>query len=111
MKLTFNKTTIWPDKSLVDWCYDGKGYITKNGKKSVLTFIIRTNNTSVGYSSFVDVIDKNNDSIICSPIFWDIMEWSKTDQTLFHTQFHRQAAMQWAEDYYVNNILNEKIPV
>jgi hypothetical protein len=103
-KLTFNKSIIWPDNSKIIWELDGIGIAY--GK---IRFRIRTTNGSMGEQScFVSVMEYGDCqySIEDSPVFWNSLEWNKIHKVdpkyAMKHQNHlaRQAAMQWAEEYY-----------
>lgn len=114
-KLTFNNSTIWPDNSIINWEMEGLGRV--NGQ---VKFVIITNDDN-GFedSCFVQVIDdypkylkfttQNTDVKLESKIFWNVTEWYKLFKTnpneAMRSQHHlaRQSAMQWAEDYFINN--------
>lgn len=100
--LKFNKSKIYPDNSHIRWEIDGKGFFGNR-----LLFALRTNDTSVGETCFISVLERDEkSSILDSNIFWEIDEWCKTPEKGFFNQA-RQAAMQWAENYLMDVVTNK----
>lgn len=101
-KLSFDLSPIYPSNSHIRWEIDGHGFI---GNKVV--FQLLENND--GDSYFVNVVNpKNKDIIQQSPIFWEVIEWSKIPGNKNFNHNARRSAMQWAEDCLLN-IISQKI--
>lgn len=104
-KLSFRNSPIYPSNSHIRWEIDGKGYI---GNKVVFQLI----NYNDGDSYTVDVINfENKDIIQQSQIFWEAIEWSKIPNNKNFYSNARRAAMQWAEDYLINNIVTNHLNI
>jgi len=102
-RLSFNLSPIYPSNSHIRWKIDGKGYI---GNKVV--FQLHDNDGSY----VVSVINQDNKDIIQqSPIFWEAIEWSKIPGNKNFNHNARRAAMQWAENYLLNDIVTKHLEV
>jgi len=106
--LTFEKSSIWPDNSKIEWTYEGIGQVGPKPFKNQPKFQLHTNDDfHTEDSVFVEVINPfDYGDRIMSPIFWSATEWAKQHKNdpkkAIKNQYHsaRQAAMQWCEQYY-----------